>query len=38
MPERPPKPKRPGFTAVEILIVIIILGLLAAIVEPQCAY
>jgi len=27
-----------GFTAVEVLIVIIILGILAAIVEPQCAY
>gem|GEM_PF-2178858 len=31
-------PKRSAFTLVEILIVIIILGTLAAIVEPQMAY
>jgi len=30
--------KRSAFTLVEILIVIIILGTLAAIVEPQMAY
>ncbi|MDP6545517.1 MAG: prepilin-type N-terminal cleavage/methylation domain-containing protein [Phycisphaerae bacterium] len=30
--------KRSAFTLVEILIVIIILGVLAAIVEPQMAY
>jgi len=30
--------RRGGFTLVEILIVIIILGILAAIVEPQAAY
>ena len=29
---------RSGFTFIELLIVVIILGFLAAVVQPQCAY